>query len=90
MIFLKPVNENLPCPEQLLSRFFQLTPAESRLACKIANGKTLKEIAAEHRITDNTARSQLKAIFSKMGINKQTNLVKEILTLTMGLNRESY
>ncbi len=54
---------------------FGLTPAESRLALALASGLSLRDSAANQRITFGTARAYLNAIFSKTGTNQQSALV---------------
>jgi len=53
-----------------------LTPAEARLAAALATGATLEQIAAAHRVTEATLRSQLRSIFSKTGTSRQAELVR--------------
>jgi DNA-binding CsgD family transcriptional regulator len=60
---------------------FALTPAEARLAARIASGATLEVIAAELRITKETARNELKAIFQKTKTHRQSELVAMLASL---------
>lgn len=71
-----------PCaPEQeMLRKLFDLTPAEANLTSILSSGMTLDEASAELSISRNTARAHLRAIFSKCGINRQTELVRLVLT----------
>ena len=62
-----------------LQTTFRLTPAESRLAILLAEGKALDEIGAELRVTQNTLRSQLKRIFTKTDTRRQGELISLIL-----------
>lgn len=61
-------------------RVFGLTRVETELACKLASGATLQEAAASMHVQIETARTYLRAIFSKTGTNRQTDLVRLILT----------
>jgi DNA-binding CsgD family transcriptional regulator len=54
---------------------FGLTPAEQRLAVQLASGLSLRQSADRLGITYQTARSQLKAVFSKTGTSRQAELV---------------
>ena len=65
-------------PADLVS-LFALTPAEARLATRLADGEGLDEAAAALGVTRNTARSQLQAIFAKTGVNRQGDLVRVLL-----------
>ncbi|MCB1489885.1 MAG: hypothetical protein KDJ88_20800 [Bauldia sp.] len=53
---------------------FRLSPSEARLACRLARGETLKHIAEVERITVETARARLKAVFAKTGTHRQAEL----------------
>jgi DNA-binding CsgD family transcriptional regulator len=60
--------------DRMLADVFGLTRAESRAAASLAAGLTPAEIAERHRITVQTVRKQLKAVYSKMGIRRQSEL----------------
>jgi len=64
----------------LLHRLFGLTPSEGRLALHLVSGETLRSAAAELHISYETARTQLKGIFSKTGTCRQAELVVAIVT----------
>ncbi len=54
---------------------YALSPVESRLACRLANGCTLQDAAKELRVKIQTARSYLKQVFLKTDTNRQAELV---------------
>jgi DNA-binding CsgD family transcriptional regulator len=58
---------------------FGLTPAEQRLAWGLAQGGSLKTIAAAQNVSINTLRNQLQAIYDKTGVNRQAALVSLLL-----------
>lgn len=60
---------------------FGLTPAETRVAARLKDGLTLKEAADDLAISVNTARNQLRAVFDKMGLNRQSELVRALTQL---------
>jgi len=60
--------------------FYGLTRAEARLASKLAECLSLDEAAQSLTITRHTARSQLKAVFAKTGVRRQSELVALLLT----------
>ena len=62
-------------PEPMLHRVFDLTPAEARLARKLARGDSLEQVAQALDVKMTTARSQLAAIFAKTGTCRQAQLV---------------
>jgi DNA-binding CsgD family transcriptional regulator/pimeloyl-ACP methyl ester carboxylesterase len=61
---------------------FGLTAAETRLAARLKDGLTLKEAADELSVSVNTVRNQLRAIFDKMGLNRQSELVRALTQLS--------
>lgn len=64
-----------------LKQLFGLTPSESRLVKQLCSGATsIREAATLTGITANTARSQLKIIYQKVGVNSQVDLVRRVLT----------
>lgn len=69
-----PENASLPS-SGLLRSVFRLTGSEARLALHLAAGLSLHQAAEASGITSETARSQLKFIFSKTATNRQAELV---------------
>lgn len=65
-----------------IGRNFGLTPAEQRLAADLRYGRTLKEISDSANVSINTLRNQLRAIFDKMGLNRQSDLIRALTELT--------
>ena len=63
----------------MITRLFGLTPTEASLAMLLANGLTLDEASDELGVSRNTARTHLRAVFSKTGVSRQTGLVSLIL-----------
>lgn len=67
---------SLPMPsEESLRRLFDLTPAEARLAQRLACGDSVEEVAQILHIKMTTARTQLAAIFAKTDTRRQAKLV---------------
>ncbi|BDX20113.1 hypothetical protein MFKK_29230 [Halopseudomonas aestusnigri] len=67
---------------------FGFTPSESALAMELANGLSLEEAASSLGIRRNTARAHLRAIFSKTGVRRQTELVRLILNSVVSLGQQ--
>lgn len=63
-------------PVDLLRELFGLTPAEARLAIRLASGTSLTEAAAEFGVGKATVRTQLNAVFQKTGTSRQAELVR--------------
>ena len=65
-----------PCPpDRLLREAFGLTPAEARLAVRLGSGEDLRAAADLLGVAYETARAQLKAIFGKAQVARQSEFV---------------
>jgi DNA-binding CsgD family transcriptional regulator len=62
-----------------LLRIDQLTAAEMRIAAGITAGLSLREVARTNDVSYETARSHLKNIYSKLGVNSQVGLVRRLM-----------
>lgn len=58
-----------------------LTPTESRVAVQLAQGRTVRDIAAATGRSEKTVRWHVRQIFEKQGISRQTDLVRQVLSL---------
>ncbi|MFW2405686.1 MAG: helix-turn-helix transcriptional regulator [Gammaproteobacteria bacterium] len=63
--------------EGLLEKFYNLTGAETALAQTLFEGRALPDAAADLGISVNTARTQLRSIFKKVGVHSQAALLQE-------------
>jgi DNA-binding CsgD family transcriptional regulator len=61
-------------PLEILSEAFSLTAAEAKVASMIAFGLSPEDIAIEQQVSRETVRNQIKAIFSKTGTHRQSEL----------------
>jgi len=61
--------------EAILARAFGLTAAEAEVAARLARGERREAIAAARRASLQTVRSQIKSIFSKLGVTREPQLV---------------
>lgn len=66
-------------PAELLQRLYGLTPAEAKLTAQLVSGKNIQEAKHALSISENTARSQLKAVFEKTGARRQAELIKTVM-----------
>lgn len=80
LIFYDPATAAAVDPS-LLYAVFGLTPAEARIACLLAEGLTLKEIARQQGTQHETVRKQLRSIYIKTATNRQPDLVRLLLHL---------
>lgn len=78
-VFIRDPESRSQASREMIQRVFGLTPAESSLALLLADGLSLDEATAQLGVRKNTARAQLRAIFSKTGVTRQTALVRLLL-----------
>ena len=58
-----------------------LTPAESRVAVGLAEGRTVPDIAAASGRAEGTVRVHLKRIHRKLGVSRRADLVRLVLSV---------
>jgi DNA-binding CsgD family transcriptional regulator len=68
-----------------LAAVYGLTPAEARLTAQVVDGRNLKEAASVLGISPNTVKYHLKAVFEKVGVSRQAQLVRRVLADVGGL-----
>lgn len=66
---------------QQLMQWFDLTPAEARLAHGLLSGLSVAGYCVAHGVSDATARTQLKALFYKTGTERQPDLMRLLAAL---------
>jgi DNA-binding NarL/FixJ family response regulator len=57
-------------------RVYGLTEAEARVMAALTLGETVKQIAVAHGVRVSTVRAQVRSIFEKTGVHRQTELVR--------------
>jgi DNA-binding CsgD family transcriptional regulator len=62
------------------ARVHGLSPAERALVTELVDGVSIGEASAALGISENTARAQLRSVFSKTGTHRQTDLTRRVLT----------
>ena len=78
-VFVSDPQQRESASRQLLAELFALTPAESKVAIKLARGLSLSQVSEQQNISQHTARAQLKSIFAKTGATRQAELVRLVL-----------
>lgn len=66
----------------MLAAVYGLTDTEARLASAISAGHSLESAAALLHVQIATARSHLKSVFAKLGVNRQQDLVRLLTSLS--------
>ncbi|PWE34087.1 hypothetical protein DDZ14_02705 [Maritimibacter sp. 55A14] len=75
MITIQPQPSDHRILERLVNRY-GLTPAEAEVAVAIDTENSLSDIARERDVSVWTVRSQVKAIFNKFDVSRQTGIVR--------------
>lgn len=65
---------------ELLQHLFGLLASEAKLVELLANGLSLTEAAGQLQLSSGSARQYLKRIFRKIGVHRQSDLVRKVLT----------
>jgi len=78
---LLPDRTALTRHDHLLRASLGLTPAELRLAALLKDGASINEAAPKLGIAVNTARNHLRSIFAKLGVNRQSEMVRHLSEL---------
>ncbi|MBD2838331.1 helix-turn-helix transcriptional regulator [Pseudomonas sp. JM0905a] len=73
-VFLRDPERRADVQQQPLRQLFGFTPAEAALAIQLAHGNTLDEAGVQLNIRRNTVKAHLRAIFSKAGVTRQSEL----------------
>ncbi len=69
---------------RLVAEAYDLTPAESQVAALLAEGRTVSEITASTGRKESTVRWHVRNLHSKLGVHRQTDLVRLVLATTVG------
>jgi DNA-binding CsgD family transcriptional regulator len=67
--------DSTPLRVECLAAAFELTPAELNVLSLITDGTSLVEAATRLGIAESTARSHVKSLHRKMGVERQSELV---------------
>lgn len=67
-----------------LRRSYDLSAAEADVALRLAGAENREEIAAARHVSLETVRAQIKALFAKMGVNREAELVALLAPMLRG------
>jgi DNA-binding CsgD family transcriptional regulator len=76
LVTLFPSSNTAKLDPYLIGNAFSLTPAESRVAVAVAEGRSDTEVAEVLGTAASTVRSQIRSVFSKVGVSKRSSLVR--------------
>ena len=73
--------DGIPVPTQdQLRALYGLTPAQAQLAIALWGGTSIRDAAADLSISINTARSHLRAIYEKLGVDNHAEMMAILAT----------
>ena len=75
--------------EEGLRGLFDLTQAEARLVQHLSMGSSVDEASAALGISVNTAKTQLKRVFSKIGVKRQSELIQTVYSSPLWLSSQT-
>lgn len=82
-VFVSDPDAVLPTLPDVLCQTYRLTKAEAQLTAALAQGLTLVEVAQQRGLSMNTVRTQLKSASAKVGVRRQADLVRVVLSGAM-------
>ncbi len=81
MLIVEPGRRH-PINPNLVAKTLELSPAESRVAVWLAEGKSVRDMAEATGRTERTIYWHLQQIYQKQSISRQADLVRLVLSLT--------
>jgi DNA-binding CsgD family transcriptional regulator len=63
--------------------FYDLTNSQARLVASLLNGENIESAANTMHVSINTARSHLRTIYSKLGVNSRSQLLQKLTATTV-------
>ena len=80
MLLISDPELGIPSLHEVLRGLYRLTLAEAQLAQSLINGWSLQEFADRQGVSIHTARSQFKSAAAKVGVSRQADFVRVLLT----------
>jgi len=84
VLLIDPLVTRRNTPRVELLQLLNLTPSEARVAALVGSGLPPPDAALSLGLTVGTVRSTLKTVFSKLGVNRQAELVRMLGRLDAG------
>ena len=81
LLFIIDAANKAGIPASVLMDAYGLTPAEAKVALAISSGLSIPETAKALRLSPNTIKTQLRGVFSKSGLSRQTELARMIASI---------
>jgi DNA-binding CsgD family transcriptional regulator len=81
LVIVHDTGEHRKADAAMLAGVYGLTDAEARLASALSAGHSIESAAADLGVQVTTVRSQLQAVFRKIGVNRQQDLMRLLASL---------
>lgn len=78
-VYLQDPKLHLDVDQALLTRLFELTDAEAKVAAGVSLGVDPKDLAERHQVSVHTVRTQLKSAMQKMDVRRQAELATRVM-----------
>jgi DNA-binding CsgD family transcriptional regulator len=82
LVIVLDVGRQMSISPVVLEELFRLTPAEARLACILLRGQRIDAAAELLAVSVSTIRTQVRAIFAKLHLTRQQELVRVLSALS--------
>ena len=79
VLMVEPAPDRWGIDPERVGILLGLTPAESKVAVALAQGKTIRDIMVATRRSESTIRWHLKHIYAKHGLSRQAELVQLVM-----------
>jgi DNA-binding CsgD family transcriptional regulator len=83
-VFVSDSEAGVGIPPEALRIAFDITPAEARVASLLIQGVDQSRIADALQLSKHTVRNEIKSMFLKTGTNRQSELMRLLLSLPYG------
>ena len=81
VLIVDPTSQSVIDPD-IVAATLGLTPSESRVATLLAEGSSVRDIASTTGRQESSIRWHIKQIYRKLGISRQAELVRLVLSIT--------
>lgn len=75
-----PAALTLPAPLRLME-LYDLTRTQADVTLEFARGQSYKQVARRMRVSEETVRSHVKAIYPRLRVHRQADLIRLVLSL---------
>ncbi|HIJ83479.1 MAG: hypothetical protein HW380_3178 [Magnetococcales bacterium] len=89
VIFVTDPRKPQEAPPDLLRRMFGLTRKEAEIVEQLVIGRSLQKAAEFLGMAENTARTHIKAVFSKTNTSQQADVVRLVLSSPVWIQKTS-